>query len=143
MTECGVVLFDAPPFPNAFHWPKDGTIRDLDRWIRKHSKGRAVFISDNPAFDWQWVSAEFAKNSMENPFGFSARRIGDFAAGLKRNWRDANSWKRHRKTTHDHNPVNDARGNAEALWHLLGTVDNRSALRPNADESPMKPRPIV
>lgn len=75
-------------------------------------------VSDNPAFDWQWVAAEFARAGLENPFGFSARRIGDYAAGLRANFRDANSWKRLRHTKHDHNPVNDARGNAEALWAL-------------------------
>lgn len=125
MTECGVVLFDEPPFPHSFHWPKDGDIVALRDWVRGHAPDRAVFVSDNPAFDWQWVAAEFARAVVENPFGFSARRIGDFAAGLKRNWRDANSWKRHRKTPHDHNPVNDARGNAEALWHLLNTASTR------------------
>lgn len=120
MTECGVVLFDAPPFATAFHWPKDGDVHALAEWVVKHSaSSRATFVSDNPAFDWQWVAAEFARAGIENPFGFSARRIGDYAAGLARNFRDANSWKRHRKTAHDHNPVNDARGNAEALWHLM------------------------
>lgn len=123
MTECGVVLFDTPPFPNSFHWPKDGDIIALAGWVKRHTEGRATFVSDNPAFDWQWVATEFARVGIENPFGFSARRIGDFSAGLQRNFRDANSWKRHRKTTHDHNPVNDARGNAEALWHLLARAD--------------------
>jgi hypothetical protein len=118
MTECGAVLFDAPPFATAFHWPKDGSIADFAAWVTAASSGRATFVSDNPAFDWQWVSAEFARAGIANPFGFSARRIGDYAAGLKANFRDANSWKRHRKTAHDHNPVNDARGNAEALWAL-------------------------
>ena len=118
-TEIGVVLFDAPPFPHAFHWPKDGDIHALAAWVVAKSNGYPVFVSDNPAYDWQWVAAQFAQANLDNPFGFSARRIGDFAAGLKNNFKDANSWKRHRKTTHDHNPVNDARGNAEALWHLL------------------------
>lgn len=117
-TEIGVVLYDAPPFGTAFHWKRGEPIGPLQAWVLSHSKGYPVMISDNPAFDWQWVAAEFARAGLDNPFGFSARRIGDYAAGLKGNFRDANSWKRHRKTVHDHNPVNDARGNAEALWHL-------------------------
>lgn len=122
-TEIGLVLFDAPPFAKSFHWPRDGSIHDLAAWVATHTEGRATFVSDNPAFDWQWLAAEFARAGIPNPFGFSARRIGDFAAGLARNFRDANSWKRHRRTTHDHNPVHDARGNAEALWHLLSLTE--------------------
>ena len=37
-------------------------------------------------------------------------------AGLVKNAREP--WKHLRKTNHDHNPVNDAMGNAEVLWHL-------------------------
>lgn len=80
---------------------------------------RPVFVSDNPGFDFMWMADAFDEHEMANPFGYSSRRIGDLAAGLSRNWRNTNSWKRHRKTGHDHNPVNDALGNAEALHHLL------------------------
>ena len=121
-TEIGVVLFDAPPFKHAFHWPKDGDIRALVAWIKDMSNGYPVFVSDNPAFDWQWLAAECARARVDNPFGFSGRRIGDFAAGVSRKWRNTNAWKRHRITPHDHNPVNDARGNAEALWHILQSL---------------------
>jgi hypothetical protein len=38
---------------------------------------------------------------------------------LSGNWKQTSAWKRHRRTTHDHNPVNDAVGNAEALRTLL------------------------
>lgn len=117
-TEIGVVRFDAPPFGNWFHWKRGEPIERLHEWVRAQAPDGAQFISDNPAFDWQWVAAEFARKGLPNPFGFSARRIGDYAAGLKANWRDANSWKRLRKTDHTHNPVDDARGNAEALWAL-------------------------
>jgi hypothetical protein len=50
-----------------------------------------------------------------NPFGYSARRIGDFAAGLKGDFYAKQDWKRLRITNHDHNPVNDAMGNAESF----------------------------
>lgn len=85
--------------------------------------GRLQFVTDNPAFDWQWINFYFWKHHGKmdepNPFGFSARRIGDFYAGLVGNWKDANRWKYLRITKHDHNPVNDARGNAEAFVRLL------------------------
>lgn len=127
MTECGLVVFDEPPFSWSFHWPRDGDIHAMAEWVKKHAgETRPVFVSDNPAYDWQWIAAEFARAGIDNPFGHSARRIGDFSAGLNRNWRDANSWKRHRQTPHTHNPVEDARGNAEALWHLLSKTERRS-----------------
>lgn len=83
--------------------------------------GQPQFWSDNPAFDWQWLSFGFDQAGMDNPFGFSARRIGDLAAGLSGNWRKTSNWKRWRKTKHDHTPVNDSLGNAEALATLLAT----------------------
>ncbi len=82
-------------------------------WIRASSKGRPIFVSDNPAFDWQWINYYFHKYLGENPFGYSARRIGDLYCGLMKN--PYAQWKQLRKTKHDHNPVNDAKGNAEAL----------------------------
>lgn len=82
-------------------------------WIQANSKGRPVMLSDNPAFDWQWVNYYFHKYLNANPFGYSARRIGDLYCGLTKN--AYAQWKHLRKTNHDHNPVNDAKGNAEAL----------------------------
>lgn len=86
---------------------------DFDDWVKANSKGRPVFVSDNPAFDWQWINYYFHRYLGRNPFGYSARRIGDLYCGLKRDM--FVSWKHLRKTNHDHNPVNDAKGNAEAL----------------------------
>lgn len=82
-------------------------------WVRENSRGRPVFVSDNPAFDWQWMNYYLHKFAGGNPFGYSARRIGDIYCGMERNAFAA--WKHLRKTRHDHNPVNDARGNAEAI----------------------------
>lgn len=82
-------------------------------WIKTNSTGRPIFVSDNPAFDWQWINYYFHKYTDTNPFGYSARRIGDLYCGLTKN--AYAKWKHLRKTRHDHNPVNDAIGNAEAL----------------------------
>jgi len=77
---------------------------------------RITFISDNPAFDWQWINFYFDRHALKNPFGFSARRIGDIYCGIVKDLRANRDWKRkYRQTPHDHNPVNDAKGNAEAL----------------------------
>ena len=41
------------------------------------------------------------------------------AVGLiKHTFNNPSKWKKHRKTKHNHNPLNDAIGNAEALLYL-------------------------
>ena len=88
----------------------------FDAWLADNVKGRPIFISDNLAFDWQWINWYFHQYLGRNPFGFSGRRIGDLYCGMKMDTGLNPEWKRkYRKTTHDHNPVNDAIGNAEAL----------------------------
>jgi hypothetical protein len=94
--------------------------RDFAAWLEDHLGGRRpVFVSDNPAYDWQWIAGMFDRAGMDNPFGHSARRISDFWAGLNRDWSDTQGWKRFRKTAHDHNPVHDAMGNVEAFDEIL------------------------
>jgi DNA polymerase III epsilon subunit-like protein len=83
-------------------------------WL-EHSNGRPVFVSDNLAFDWQFINYYFHRFLGQNPFGFSGRRIGDIYAGLVKDAYKATEWKKFRVTQHTHNPVDDARGNAEAL----------------------------
>ncbi len=85
-------------------------------WLLVNSHGKPIFISNNPAFDWQWINFYFHTYLGKNPFGFSARRIGDLYCGMKMDTGLNSEWKRSlRKTMHDHHPVNDAKGNAEAL----------------------------
>lgn len=84
-------------------------------WIEKNNEGKATFVSDNPAWDYQWINYYFHRAGLDNPFGHSGRRIGDFYAGLEGDFYAASKWKKYRVTKHTHNPVDDARGNAEAL----------------------------
>ena len=96
------------------------TFERFDGWLKEVCKGsRPVFWSDNPAYDWQWINHYFHRHLGHNPFGWSARRIGDFYAGLVGNPNETQRWKRLRITAHDHNPVHDALGNAEALHRLI------------------------
>lgn len=125
MTEFGAVEFQSVVngTPITFHGkPRvDGwltTFVAFDQWL-KQWPGRPVFVSDNPAYDWQWINYWFHKTLRKNPFGHSARRIGDFYAGVVNNFHETQRWKRYRKTKHDHNPVNDALGNVEAFMHIL------------------------
>ena len=88
-------------------------------WLEIVVRGRPIFVSDNPAYDFQWINFYFWKYFGANPFGHSARRIGDFYAGLTGDFFKANHWKRLRVTKHDHNPVHDAMGNLEAFEAML------------------------
>ena len=91
-------------------------MQEFADWIKENSVGKPTFISDNPAFDWQWINWYFHRYLGENPFGFSARRIGDLYCGMKMDGSLNAEWKRlYRKTKHTHHPVDDAKGNAEAL----------------------------
>jgi hypothetical protein len=80
---------------------------------------RPIIWSDNPAFDWQFWNYYCHKYVGENPAGFSARRIGDLDAGRRGKPLNTSAWKKHRKTAHTHNPVDDALGNVEALRWIL------------------------
>jgi hypothetical protein len=82
-------------------------------WLAANSQGRPVFVSDNVAFDWQWINYYFHTFCGANPFGHSGRRIGDLYAGLVKDTFAA--WMHLRKTSHTHHPVDDAKGNAEAI----------------------------
>lgn len=93
---------------------------DLARWLEDTSDGRAVLVSDNPGFDAGFVSYYFALFGIENPFGHSARRIGDLYSGLKGDSFQSSAWKDLRSTEHTHNALDDAIGNAEALRSIAG-----------------------
>lgn len=85
-------------------------------WIKDVAgQERPIFVSDNPAFDWQWMNWYLETYASGNPFGHSARRIGDLFAGFSRDVTKSSAWKKFRKTKHTHHPVDDARGNVEAL----------------------------
>lgn len=89
----------------------------FEEWIQASSKGRPVFCSDNLAFDWQFVNWYFHRFMGRNPFGWSGRRIGDLYCGMLKD--GYAEWKHLRRTPHDHNPLNDAKGDAEALLAMI------------------------
>lgn len=101
------------------------TFADFYNWIMDTNEGgRPIFFSDNLAYDWQWINYYFTVFTADsvplrerNPFGYSGRRIGDLYCGFVNDTRAR--WKYLRSTTHDHNPVNDAKGNAEALLKMV------------------------
>ena len=86
----------------------------FERWLLQFD-APWILVSDNPAFDWQWINDGFLRALGRNPFGHSARRIGDYYAGLVGDFLASSKWKKLRVTKHDHNPCHDALGNVEAF----------------------------
>jgi DNA polymerase III epsilon subunit-like protein len=82
-------------------------------WLAENCHGRMMFISDNNGFDWQFINWYFHHFVGSNPFGFSSTNLGSLYKGMKMD--TFANFKFLRKTHHTHNPVDDARGNAEAL----------------------------
>jgi len=85
-------------------------------WIGSETDGRPMFISDNNGFDWQFINWYFHHFAGENPFGHSSSNLGSLYKGVVKDM--FKSFKHLRKTKHTHDPVDDARGNAEALLRI-------------------------
>lgn len=96
----------------AFDDPRE-VMERFAAWIAVSAKGRPIFVSDNNGFDWQFVNWYFHHFTGANPFGHSSVNLGSLYKGIVRDVRQ--SFKHLRRTPHTHNPVDDARGNAEAL----------------------------
>jgi hypothetical protein len=99
-----------------FNEPKI-VMKQFAEWLNENCKGKPVLFSDNNGYDASWANFYFHKFYGSNPFGWSSRRIGDIFCGAENDLHYA--WKKHRRTKHTHNPVDDAMGNAEALIYLL------------------------
>jgi len=106
----------------------ESEMRRFDRWLTATypTDGYHKMWSDNPAFDWQFVNYYFHMFVGKNPFGFSARRIGDFYAGVKGDVKQQSKWKKLRDAKHTHNPVDDAMGNAQALNKIIAMTKETS-----------------
>ena len=92
------------------------------KWVTENSKmrnfrGRQVpdarFVADNNGFDWQFINYYFHRYCGDNPFGFSSTNLGSLYKGMVKDV--FKNFKHLRKTKHTHHPVDDAKGNAEAL----------------------------
>lgn len=105
-------------------WPDPSeTMKNFAEWIFSHQserrvdlpRGRArpMLVSDNNGYDAMWISWYFHHFLGSNPFGHSSTNLGSLYKGLVKD--TFKNFKHLRKTIHDHNPVNDAKGNAEAM----------------------------
>ncbi|MBM4088919.1 MAG: exonuclease [Planctomycetes bacterium] len=85
-------------------------------WIAEVGGRHPMFISDNNGFDWQFINWYFHHFCNENPFGYSSTNLGSLYKGVVRD--TFVNFKHLRNTEHTHHPVDDARGNAEALLRI-------------------------
>lgn len=88
-------------------------MREFVAWLVGKSIGRSIMYSDNNGFDWQFINYYMHAYYGSNPFGFSSQNIGSLYKGLVVD--PFKNFKHLRQTKHTHHPVDDAKGNAEAL----------------------------
>lgn len=96
----------------SFNGPVE-VMTDFKNWIEKVCADRPLFISDNNGFDWMFICWYFHHFIGVNPFGHSSQNLGSLYKGMEKD--TFKNFKHLRKTKHTHHPVDDAKGNAEAL----------------------------
>jgi hypothetical protein len=105
--------------------PAQEGVGAFGRWVSGFKK--PMFISDNNGFDWMFVCWYFHHFYGECPFGFSSTNLGSLYKGLVNNTHQ--NFKHLRKTRHTHDPLDDARGNAEALLTMRDQMGLQIQLR--------------
>lgn len=93
--------------------PKLG-MEDFEKWLFQFKK--PMFVSDNNGFDWMFVCWYFHHFTHSCPFGFSSTNLGSLYKGMVKD--TFQNFKHLRRTKHTHDPVDDARGNAEAMLSM-------------------------
>jgi len=88
-------------------------MQDFARWLNEEVKEPVYFISDNNGFDWQFINWYFHHFLKHNPFGHSSTNLGSLYKGIEKDM--FKNFKHLRQTEHTHHPLDDAKGNAEAL----------------------------
>jgi DNA polymerase III epsilon subunit-like protein len=85
-------------------------------WVEGIERGPCWFIADNAGFDWAFVNFYFHRFCGANPFGHNSQDLQSVYKGVVRDM--AQDFDHLRETTHTHNALDDARGNAEALLKM-------------------------
>lgn len=104
-----------------FPEPRDA-MQNFEQWLNKNITGRPIFWSDNPSFDFGFMNYYFWKYLGRNPFGWSSSHIGSLYKGITGDI--YSNFKHLRDTKHTHHPVDDAKGNAEALLKMFVMMKN-------------------
>jgi hypothetical protein len=87
-------------------------------WVRTNTRGRAIFVSDDPGFDWQFINYYCHAFGSGNPFAKNARSIADFYAGIRNDWQSAPQWQMLRPSFSSKDAMDEARQSAHALIAL-------------------------
>jgi hypothetical protein len=100
------------------------TMLSFELWLQKNLPDkRPIFWSDNNGYDYSFINYYFWKYLNRNPFGWSSANIGSFYKGQQQ---DVYASFRHlRDTKHTHHPVDDAKGNAEAMLKMFGSLKRK------------------
>lgn len=113
-----------PPLSRTFY----GRLRPVsDKWVPEALKVSGFSREETLGFDSHKAVMESFDNSYlhhflgKNPFGYSSTNLGSFYKGLVRD--TSKNFKHLRMTKHTHHPVDDARGNAEALLEVMKQFD--------------------
>jgi hypothetical protein len=102
-------------------FPEPGSVMTaFSAWLKENGKGRPMFISDNNGFDWQFINWYFHHFTGANPFGHSSTNLGSLYKGMVQDM--SQNFKHLRRTAHTHHPVDDVKGNAEALLTMKETL---------------------
>jgi hypothetical protein len=103
-----------------FPEPRDA-MQNFEIWLNKEIPGkRPILWSDNNGYDAAFINYYFWQNLNRNPFGWSSANIGSLYKGQSG---DIHSKFTHlRETKHTHHPVDDAKGNAEALLKMFAKM---------------------
>lgn len=109
----------------AFDDPGD-VVREFVEWVEANTVGKPTFISDNNGFDFSFAAWYCHHFTGRCPFGHSSTNLGSLYRGLVKTM--AEDFKHLRVTSHTHDPVDDAVGNAEALLHMRDVMGLRITL---------------
>lgn len=114
---CGFTHEQTLKFPD----PRDA-MQNFEQWLNSNITGRPVAWSDNNGYDMSWITAYFWKYLNRSPFGWSSANIGSLYKGITGDI--YSNFKHLRDTKHTHHPVDDAKGNAEALLKMFNMMKN-------------------
>ena len=111
---------------------------NFKQWLADNIKGRPRLYSDNNGYDAAFINYYFHRFTGDNPFGWSSSNIGDFYKGINQNLHKRFTFLR--DTKHTHHPVDDARGNAEALLKMLNHIEGKAVLPKDGSYKPKPPK---
>ena len=105
-----------------FPEPRDA-MQNFEIWLNNNIDGRPILFSDNNGYDAAFINYYMWQQLGRNPFGWSSANIGSFYKGMRG---DVHATFKHlRETKHTHHPVDDAKGNAEALLKMFNMIKNK------------------